>query len=107
MLVFCIAPTSRTGGLASGLPGTLGIDIYFNDGKSSFVSMLIKSKSKDILEYSDILTEEQLLHLINRSSSVVLGINFVFCSKDLLVVVLLLFILLLTFSFASSFTLYL
>ena len=60
---------SGTGGLAFGFPGIPGpTDIsdiihYFEHDKSSFISQLIANQeiSKN---YSDILMEQQLLHLI-------------------------------------------
>ena len=72
-LVICIAATTRTGGLASGLPSTAGIidisDIIHSSDheKSSCISQLINAKSNDLqklLKYSNFLTEQQLLQLI-------------------------------------------
>ena len=102
---------SGTVGLAFGLPDNAGVidfsDIIhsFDNDKSSSISQLINGKSRDL---------QKLLKYFNRAttsasnillSSGVVPINFVLYSKDLLVFVLLLFILLLAalFSFTSSF----
>ena len=79
---------------------------YLDLDKTSYISQLIKGKSRDqkLLNYFDRTTTSasNLLPLFG-----VLSINFVLCSKNLLVVVLLLFILKLfasLFSLTKSFT---
>ena len=106
-----VASLSGTGGLAFGLPAIIGVigisDIVhsFANDKSSPTSQLMKGWWSDL---------QKLLKYFNGTTTFasnilllfgVLPINFVFYSKDLLVVVLLLFILLQAalFSFASSF----
>ena len=110
MLVVCIAATSGPGGLAFGSPSTACIIIIsdiihsFDHQKSSSVSQLINGKSRDLqilIKYFNGKTTSASNILL---SSGVFPTNFVLYSNDLLVVVLLLFILLLTFSFAPSST---
>ena len=110
-VVVCITGTSWTSGSASLSPVILGIigiaDIIysFNHDKSSSISQLINGKSRylqKLLKYVNGTTTSVSNILL---SSDVLPISFVFYSKDLFVIVLLLFNLLLAglFSFASSF----
>ena len=100
-LVVCIAATCWTGGLAFWLPDILGIiDISdtihsFDYDNPSSISQLINDKSRGLqklLEYFNgkITSASNILLLFGMPS-----INFVLYWKDLLVIVLLLFILLL------------
>ena len=113
ILVVCIAATSPASGLASGNGGILGIidisDIIhsFDHDKSISISQIVNGKSRDLQKLpkyynGTTISASNILSLFD-----VLPINFVPYSKDLLPIVLLLFILLLVglFSLASSFTL--
>ena len=105
--MFCINATARTGGLVFGFPGIPGvIDISdlihsFDHDKSSSISQLINSKSRDLqklLKYLNGTSASSILLLFG-----VLPIIFVLYSKDLLVTVLLLFNLLLALSFSFGY----
>ena len=97
--VICVSAAARTGGLALELAVTAGaLDIsditqYLDHDKSSSISQLINGKSRDLqksLKYFNGATTSAS-NLFSLSG--VLPIIFVLYSKDLLVVVLLLFIL--------------
>ena len=98
-----VASTAEIGGLA-GTAGVLDISDmiqYVDYGKSSSISQLIKARSRDLQKLVKYLNGIATSATNILLSFGVLPIIFVLYSKDLLVVVLLLFILKL---FASSFS---
>ena len=108
--VVCISSTTGTGGLASGLRDIAGVidtsDIIysFDHDKSSSILQLIKGKSRNLHKLLKCFNGTTTAFHVILSSSV-LPIIFVLYSKDLLVIVFFLFILLpsLLFSMAESF----
>ena len=87
-LVVCIAGISWTGGLTSGLPGTVCVidtsDIihYFDHDKWSSILQLIKGKSRDLQKLLKYLNGRTTSASNILLSSGVLPINFVLYWKD-------------------------
>ena len=101
-LAVAVGKTWSVGRLAFGLVGTSRVldisDIiqFLVHGKSSSVSQLVKGKSRNLrklLKHANETTKQQQSKSTILLSAGVLPVIFVLYSKDLLVVVLLLFIL--------------